>query len=231
MIPSIVSDTDTRRRLVIVADTCVSEAGVLAIISRSHRYSICGSAHGFFDADELIRAHQPDVLLIEPFLGDRDGILWIQELARDYPSTRILIVSRRSERIYAERALRAGAAGYWMETGPAEELLCALDAVADGRIYASPAITAVAIHRFARRSDAPRDATSLSNRELAVFSLIGAGRRSGEIARQLGISRKTIETHCEHIKRKLGYANAEALKAGARQFLASAAPGSASVAA
>ena len=74
-----------------------------AIVGLDKRYCVCGAAHGFYDAGELIRKLQPHVLLIEPFLGDRDGILWIKELARDYPHTRILIVSRQSERIYAER--------------------------------------------------------------------------------------------------------------------------------
>jgi DNA-binding NarL/FixJ family response regulator len=206
-------------RILVVADTCVSETGLTTIVARSQRYSVCASAHGFFDAEELVRRHQPDVLLIEPFLGDRDGILWIRELARQHPETRILIATRRCEQIYAERALQAGAAGYWMENGHCEELLRAIDTVADGDIYASPAITALAMQRFARRTNAPGGVSALSDRELAVFSLIAAGRRPGEIASELGISRKTIETHCEHIKQKLGYANAEELKAGARTLL------------
>ena len=104
-------------RVIVVGDTCVSESGLAAIVGRDKRYQICGSAHGFFDAGELIRQHRPDVLLIEPFLKDRDGILWIKELAREYPRTRILVVSRQSEHVYAERALHAGAAGYWMKNG------------------------------------------------------------------------------------------------------------------
>ena len=190
-----------------------------AIVRRDKRYRICGGAHGFYDAGELIQQHRPDILLLEPFLEDRDGIVWIKELVKEYPQTRILIVSRQSERIYAERALHAGAAGYWMKNGSADELMRALQTVAAGEIYASPAITALAMERFAHRENLPRGLDSLSDRELAVFSLIAAGRRSGEIAKELGISRKTIETHCEHIKQKLGYANAEELKGGARELL------------
>jgi len=189
------------------------------IVGRDKRYRISGSAHGFYDAGELIRQHRPDILLIEPFLEDRDGILWIKDLVKEYPQTRILIVSRQSERIYAERALHAGAAGYWMKNGSAEELMHALETVSAGKIYASPAITALAMQRFAHRENLPRGLASLSNRELAVFSLVAAERRPREIAKELGISRKTIETHCEHIKEKLGYANAEELKRGARELL------------
>src|ERR1700758_305806 len=141
-----------------------------AIIRRDKRNHVCGGAHGFFDAGELIRKHQPDVLLIEPFLEDRDGILWIKELANEYPQTRILIVSRQSERIYAERALHAGAAGYWMKNASANELLRAVETVAAGEIYVSPLITSLAVQKFAHRSNLPHDLDALSDRELAVFA-------------------------------------------------------------
>src|ERR1044071_9188771 len=203
-------------RVVVVGDTCVSEEGMAAIVGRDKRYHVCGGAHGFYDAGELIRKHHPDVLLIEPFLEDRDGILWIKELAKEFPKTRILIVSRQSERVYAERALHAGAAGYWMKNGTPEELMRAVETVAAGEIYASPALTALALQRFAHRENLPQGVDALSDRELAVFSLIAAAHRPGEIAKELGISRKTIQTHCEHIKQKLGYSNAEELKRGAR---------------
>jgi two-component system response regulator NreC len=209
-------------RVVVVGDTCVSEVGMEGIVRGDKRYHVCGGAHGFYDAGELIRKHQPDVLLIEPFQGDRDGILWIKELAREYPQTRILIVSRQSERVYAERALQAGAAGYWKKNGSADELLRAVEAVAAGEIYASPAIISVAMQRFAGRANVPHTLDALSDRELAVFSLIAADHRPGEIAKKLGISRTTVETHCEHIKLKLGYANAEELKRGARELLGTA---------
>src|SRR5262245_3774332 len=138
-------------RVVVVGDTCISEEGMAAIVGRDKRYKVCGSAHGFHDAGELIRQHRPDILLIEPFLENRDGILWIKDLAREYPRTRILIVSRQSERIYAERALQAGAAGYWMKNGSAEELMRAVETVATGEIYVSPLMTSLAIEKFARQ--------------------------------------------------------------------------------
>jgi len=69
-------------RVVVAGDTCVSAQGLAVIVGRDKRYQICGGAHGFYDAGELIRKHQPDVLLIEPFLEDRDGIRWIKDLAK-----------------------------------------------------------------------------------------------------------------------------------------------------
>ena len=196
------------------------EQGMAAIVGRDKRYQVCGGAHGFYDAGELIRKHQPDVLLIEPFLEGRDGIRWIREIVREFPLIRILVVTGQSERIYAERALHAGAAGYWMRTGSADELLRAVETVAAGEIYASPLITSLALERFAHRNALPHGVNLLSDRELAVFALIAAEQGVGRIAKKLGISRTTVETHCEHIKLKLDYPSAEALKEGARKLLA-----------
>jgi DNA-binding NarL/FixJ family response regulator len=210
-------------RVVVVGDTCVSKQGLATIVGRDERYQVCGGAHGYYDAGELIRKHQPDVLLIEPFLEDRDGILWIKDLAKEFPRTRILIVSRQSERLYAERALHAGAAGYWMKNGSEEELMRAVDIVAAGKTYVSPLIASLAIEKFAHREVLPPDMKLLTDRELAVFALIAAEQSVGRIAKKLGISRTTVETHCAHIKLKLGYANAEALKRGARELFGTAA--------
>src|SRR5262245_42769617 len=209
-------------RVVVVGDTCVSEEGLAAIVGRDKRYKVCGSAHGFYDAGELIRQHRPDILLIEPFLENRDGILWIKDLAQEYPRTRILIVSRQSERIYAERALQAGAAGYWMKNGSAEELMRAVETVAAGKIYISPLMASPVVEKFAQRGLLPRSVDLLSDREWAGCALMAAEQSVGRIAKRLGISRTTVETHCQHIKLKLGYPNAEALKRGAPELLATA---------
>jgi DNA-binding NarL/FixJ family response regulator len=206
-------------RVVVAGDTCVSAQGLAAIVGRDKRYQLCGSAHGFYDAGELIRKHQPDVSLIEPFLEDRDGIEWIKGLATEYPRTRILIVSRQSEQIYAERALHAGATGYWMKNGSEEELLRAVETVAAGKIYVSPLVASLALEKFAHRETLPKGLDLLTDRELAVFALIAAEQSVGRIAKKLGISRTTVETHCQHIKLKLGYPNAGALKRGARELL------------
>jgi len=206
-------------RVVIVGDTCVSEEGMATIVGRDRRYHVCGSAHGFSNAGQLIRKHQPDVLLIEPFLEDRDGIRWVKDLATEFPRTRILIVSRQSERIYAERALHAGAAGYWMKNGSVEALLHALETVAAGQIYISPRIASLLVQEFTDRKNVPHGVNRLTDRELAIFALIADEQRVARIAKKLGISPKTVESHSEHIKLKLGYANATELKRGASELL------------
>ena len=205
-------------RVVAVGDTIIGEQGLVAIIGRDPRYHICGAAHNFDEANKLVRQHQPHVLLIEPFLEHRDAIRWIEDLAAEFPRIRILVVSRQPERTYAERALCAGASGYWMKNSSVEELMHAIETVLAGEIYASRAITAVAMHKFAGGRNLPPGLDVLSDREMAVFSLIAAEHGVGEIAKELGISRKTVETHCEHIKHKLSYPDAEALRRAAREI-------------
>jgi len=212
----------TRRetcRVVAVGDTIISERGLVSIIGGDPRYHVCGAAHTFEEANKLVRQHRPDVLLIEPFLENRDAIRWIKDLAAEFPRIRILVVSRQSERTYAERALCAGASGYWMKNSSVEELMHAIETVLAGEIYASQTMTGLAMHKFAGGRNLPAGLDVLSDREMAVFALIAAGHGTGEIAKQLGISRKTVESHCEHIKAKLGYPDAEALRRGARESL------------
>ena len=107
----------------------------------------------------------------------------------------------------------------WLTNGSAEDLSRAVAGVAAGEIYVSPLITALAVQKFARRDHFPEGLDVLSDRELSVFSLIAAGQGVGRIAKDLGVSRKTVESHSEHIKLKLGYANAEELRHGARELL------------
>jgi len=207
------------RRVVVVGDTIIGEQGLVTIIGRDPRYHVCGAAHTFEEANRLVRQHRPDVLLIEPFLENRDAIRWIKDLASEFPRIRILVVTRQCERTYAERALRAGASGYWMKNSSVEELMHAIETVLGGKIYASHAITSLAMQRFAGDRNRPPGLDLLSDREVAVFALIAAGHGSSQIAKELGISCKTVESHCEHIKLKLGYPNAEALRRGARELL------------
>ncbi|HEV2841662.1 MAG TPA: response regulator transcription factor [Chthoniobacterales bacterium] len=205
-----------------VGDTIISEQGLVAIIGRAPRYFVCGAAHTFEEANRLVRQHRPDVLLIEPFLEHRDAIRWIKDLATEFPRVRILVVSGQSERTYAERALCAGASGYWMKDSSLDELMHAIETVLAGEIYASRAITSLAMQKFAGGRDLPPGLDVLSDREMAVFALIAAGHGVGQIAKELGISRKTVESHCEHLKLKLDYSGADALKRGARESFGTA---------
>ena len=96
---------------------------------------------------ELLQQHQPDLLLIEPFLRESRWNFSYKELAARFPRTRILAVSRQPEEIYAERALRAGASGYWMKSGTREELIRAIETVFADELYVSPGVALRAVHK------------------------------------------------------------------------------------
>jgi DNA-binding NarL/FixJ family response regulator len=169
---------------------------------------------------ELLEKHKPDLLLIEPFFGNHDGIFLLKELSARFPRTRLLVVSRHPEEIYAERALRAGASGYWMKNGTLDELIRAIDTVLAGELYVSPRIALRAVRQVVKHPAADLNARALTDRELHVFALSGAGLGTTRIAQELGISPRTVETHYEHIKLKLGYRDADALHYGAREWFA-----------
>lgn len=210
----------SRRPSLVIADaSTVAREGIAAIIRRELRYTVCGLATDQRSLNELLEKHKPDLLLLEPFFGNRDGIFLLKELAVRFSETRILAVSRQPEEIYAERALRGGASGYWMKTGSCEELLHAIETVLSGEFYVSPRIALRAVHQVVNRPAAHINAPNLTDRELHVFALIGAGLGTSRIAKELGISPKTVETYQEHIKVKLGYPDAYALHQGAREWL------------
>jgi DNA-binding NarL/FixJ family response regulator len=207
-------------RVLLVDGMELVRVGLAQIIGAASQFLVCAATGDYDEVPDLIERHRPHLVVAEPFQQHRDGIMWIKELKASFPQSKILVASSNPEATYAERVLRAGASGYWMKTGPAKGLLTAINTVLRGELYVSPTVSLLALHKLVDRSAKNRDLLSqLSDRELAVFSFIAARHGTGQIAREFGISRKTVETHCAHIKLKLGYPDAAALKRGARKSL------------
>jgi DNA-binding NarL/FixJ family response regulator len=174
-------------------------------------------------ADALLRAlamGKPDFLVMELRFSDADGIELIEIIQETYPALPILVFSALEETVYAQRALRAGACGFLRKTEPLTELLNAVQCILEGELYLSRKMSALILHQsFRGKHGGDSRVKGLSDRQLYVFQLLGAGLTSRKIAMQLGVSVKTIESHRENIKRKLGIRDGAELVRHAVQFV------------
>jgi DNA-binding NarL/FixJ family response regulator len=200
-----------RPRVLIVDDHPVVRMGLRAVIEQSGRYEVCGEAGAPAEALKLAAGEQPDLIILDLMLGGRGGADFVTECLRLARATRVLVLSQHDETLYAERVVAAGARGYLMKGEELDGVVEALAAIMRGEIVLSPRMNARILAR--RFHGTPHGRYSeLSNREMQIFLLIGAGRSTGEIAAELGLSPKTVGAHREHIKTRLGLATAAELE-------------------
>jgi DNA-binding NarL/FixJ family response regulator len=151
-------------------------------------------------------------LLLDLWLGAGDTLEFIKLTRARWPQVAIVVLSQHDETLYAERALRAGARGYVMKQESSEDILNAIRTVMGGDLYLSRRMTPLLLRRLLTAdTDASGTLACLSDRELHVFQLLGAGLSSRQIAEELKLSIKTVETHRENIKHKLRIPNAAEL--------------------
>lgn len=194
--------------------------GLTSALTAVSRFAVCAATGDLDEVFELVERHRPALVVADPFHHGRDGLVWIKNFAVRFPNTKLFIATWKLEETFAERALRAGARGYWMKEGCPEGLVQAIESVLGGELSVSPSMALLAVHKLVDPHNLrEHGVAALSDRELHVFTLIASGHGVGQIARELGICRKTVETHCEHIKVKLHYGNAEALRRGAHELL------------
>lgn len=208
-------------RILVVEDHAVVREGFVALINRESDLEVCGEADGASEALALIPTTKPDLVVLDLILRSGDGMDLLRSLKERYPHLPSLVISMQDEEIYAERALRAGAKGYLMKHSAADEFLDAIRAVLAGEIYISRKMNIRMLHRMASGDTAPGDNLlhALSDRELQIYQMIGAGMSNRDIAPRLGISSKTVETHRENIKHKLGLKDGVALVQSATDWL------------
>jgi DNA-binding NarL/FixJ family response regulator len=193
------------RKVFIVDDHPIVRQGLSQLINHEPDLKVCGEAAGVREARATIGAAEPDIVIVDLSLRDSDGLELIKDIRNKHHDLPVLVLSMHDESIYAERLLSAGANGYIMKQAAADQLLVALRRVLGGGIYVSDTVGASMIARFAgsglrHRSD---PIERLSNRELQILNLIGRGKGTRQIADDLNLSIKTVESHRQRIKKKL----------------------------
>jgi DNA-binding NarL/FixJ family response regulator len=191
----------TKIKVLVVDDHPFLREGLISWINRQPDLVCCGEAESARAAGIAIDRLHPDVVLLDLRLPDRDGLDLIRDLCALHPGLRILVISQNDELTFAHRALKAGARGYVMKSEATDQTLAAIRTVMAGGLHiSSPAAATLLEHLFPDPTAKRSDLTSLSDRELQVFMLRGTGRSNHDIAKHLGISVKTVETHCEKLQ-------------------------------
>jgi len=198
------------KRIIIVDDHPMMRKGLTSTLGSDPGFEVVAQLGQAEELFELLPSTKPDLVLADVSLPGMSGIELVKNLVFQYPEIKVLVVSRHDETLYAERALRAGAKGYIMKFEPSEILLEAVKRVLNGGIYISERMNERILMGMLHGKRDPEEpsVSMLSDRELEVFELIGQGRSSAEIAGQLHLAPKTVETYRSRIKEKLGLNNA-----------------------
>ena len=198
-----------KTRVLILEEHPLLRHGISDYLNRQPNLIVCGEADNIRDARDKVAECKPQMLVTALRLGAGDSLEFVKAMKAERPGLLILVYSAFEEAIFAERALRAGAAGYIMKTASAEELLVAIREVLAGNSYVS---REVAMGAFKKSLESRADQGSpqaggsiedLSDREMHIFHLLGSGLRNKQIADSLNLSVKTVESHRENIKHKL----------------------------
>lgn len=202
-------DRGPTHKILIVDDHPIVRHGLRELIDEAVDMTVCAEAGTAEDAIELVRNHRPDAAVIDLSLENGNGLELIKQIRSTGLNTRMLVASVHDERLYAQRALHAGAMGYLSKSEGTENIVHALQQILRGKIFLSPRMAERVLHEAARGGEPLIDSPvqTLSDRELEVFEMIGRGLATRQIAERLHLSPKTIETHREHIKIKLGIEN------------------------
>jgi DNA-binding NarL/FixJ family response regulator len=205
------SSTPAQLRVLVVDDHPITRQGIRAMIEAQPGFVVCGEADSEETAFNLLATTKPHVALLDISLRSTNGIELVKAFKIRSPATPVIVLSMHDEAFYAERALRAGAVGYVMKEHASEKIVQALRTVVSGETF----FDARTKRRMQRRPHEKKafayGVDQLSARELQVLRLIGTGFSTREIATQLVLSAKTIDTYREHLKLKLDVPTGEEL--------------------
>jgi DNA-binding NarL/FixJ family response regulator len=202
-----------KSKIFVVDDHPIVRQGLGLLINREPDMIVCGAAEETQSALRAISTLQPDVMVVDISLTGPDGLELVKTIRTRDANLPILVLSMHDESIYAERALRAGANGYIMKQEATEKVLVAIRRILRGDVYLSDRVSSKMLQQYVRGSSTARESpvADLSDRELEVFRLVGEGHGTRQIAEELHLSVKTVETYQAHIKEKLSLRNAREL--------------------
>ena len=204
-----------------VDDHPLFRKGMTELLGSQPDLEVTAEAENSHRALDAIRSRRFDLVVLDIGLqGGANGIELTKMIRAERPELPVLIVSMHDESMYAERSLRAGARGYVMKREALDSILNAVRAVLKGDVYMSPAMTKRMLFDHIHGGGEARSAVErLTDRELEVFQLIGQGRDMHEIARELHLSKKTVEAHRANIKEKLAVSSAREVVRYATQWV------------
>ena len=189
-------------KTVVVDDHAVVRSGLRLLLEAEDDIDVVAEAGDARNAVFEVRAHKPDVILLDVVMPGRSGIEVIPDLLKESPETKILVLSMQDDAAYVREAFAAGASGYVLKEAADAEVVAAVRDVADGQRYVHPALGARLVAAEAEeRARAEQD--PLSEREHEILRLLALGHTNQEIASQLYLSVRTVETHRAHIMQKL----------------------------
>jgi DNA-binding NarL/FixJ family response regulator len=202
-----------RRRILIVDDHPLLRKGIAALINQAQDLVVSAEASDAQAALDALAAHSFELVTVDISLPGMDGIELVRTMHQRYPRVPVLVLSMHDELLFAERALRAGAMGFIMKQEPAETILHAIRRVLQGHTHVSERIATHMLKKLTGNAKEPsaRSLDCLSDRELTVFRLIGQGRTTRQIAEELHVSIKTVESHRANLKDKLGVSSSTEL--------------------
>jgi DNA-binding NarL/FixJ family response regulator len=205
--------------IAVIDDHPIVRAGLRAVVERQEDLRIVGEAADARAGYALVDELRPQVVLLDLLLSGPGGLTATREILRRSPLVRVVMLSPHAEEHLVAEAFSAGAAGYVSKQQPVDDILQAIRVVGHGEKYLPPSISAEGVAaRLRRGGDGPLGV--LSTREREVFELLVGGFTNEEVARDLGISRRTVETHRSRILKKLHVHSAvELIRLAARHNL------------
>ena len=193
-----------KSKIFLVDDHPLVRESLTSLINQQDDMTVCGEAEDSPQALRDILRGEPDVAIVDISLKNGSGMELIRSLKARAARVAVIVLSMHDEKIYAERAIRAGARGYVMKRESTRRIITAIRQVLDGRLALSEQVAAGFAEKFINGRSAVSESPleDLSDRELEVFNLLGRGFETRQVAETLNVSIKTVQAYCARIKQK-----------------------------